>query len=619
MDRVSPKPVRFFDPLLELVGLRLLLWVGVCVVVLRGALFVDPHKVSGHYDEHYFFARDDIARITFVDFGQLPAWNPYFCGGAPNAANPQDQAFAPDFLLRIVFGTGPGRHLALFLFVMLGLEGTYRLARRHGTSALGAATAALAFAVSGRFFFMVQFGWLNMFGFELLPWAILGYERARRSLGHALLGGGAVAWMLLNGGTYTVPFTALALSALALWDTGVVLFGAVAPEETRKLRYRLLDPWIALAKVGAIAGGLSAVKLFPMLEVIREHPRIWEHPAIIGPIGVLESLVVSHGHGGDYASESYIGLGVLLLAAVPLFFGDRGAARPLALTALFGGLSMGNMAAEGDVSLYGFLHLFPIYGQLRNPERYTIVLCLFVALALGRTVMLFEGGPLEVVVRLVHRVRPARGWVPGRIARTVLGLVGTVGALAIGLAVANDLARENNVKRDLFVQDAPLAYRAEFRQSRGNRWDAHVWPRASLGTLLCFEENPFPQSDALRGDLAAEERGATDAIKVQRRAWTPNVIVLDVDAAEGGLVLVNQNWHVGWTADVGQVVSERGLLAVRVPAGHHTLTLRFKSRALTLGLWLSVATIALLIGLAARGRRKARAETASPTPSVVSA
>ena len=606
MARVSPKPVRFFDPLLDLLGLRLLAWVGVCVVVLQGALFVAPHKVSAHYDEHYFFARDDIARITFVDYGQLPAWNPYFCGGAPNAANPQDQAFAPDFLLRVLFGTGPGRHLALFLFVMLGLEGTYRVARRHGTSALGAAAAAIAFAISGRFFFMVQFGWLNMFGFELLPWAILGYERARRSLGHALIGGGAVAWMLLNGGTYTVPFTVLALGALALWDTGVVLFGPVPEGEARKLRFRLLDPWIAIAKVGVIAGGLSAVKLLPMLEVIREHPRIWEHPAVIGPIGVLESLVVSHGRGGgDFASESYVGLAIVMLAIVPLFFGDRGAARPLALTALFGGLSMGNMGTENDVSLYGFLHLFPIYGQLRNPERYTIVLCFFVALALGRTVMLLEGGPLEVVVRLVHRVRAGKPpWAPGRVARTVLGLVGSVSALATVLALANDLARENHVKNDLFVQDAPLAYAAPFRQSRGNRWDAHVWARASLGTLLCFEENPFPQSDALRGDLEAEERGDSPDIVVTRKAWSPNVIVLDVDAPHEGLVVVNQNWHRGWTSDVGQVVSERGLLAVRVPPGRHHMTIRFVSRALQRGLFVSLATIAALIAIAARARRR---------------
>lgn len=603
MTRLAPNPVRFFDRILAIGGLRCLLWLAFAANMLSGALAVDPQRVSSHYDEHYFFARDDIARISVVDYHQLPAWNPYFCGGTPNAANPQDQALSPDFLLRILFGTGPGRRLAVLLFVMLGLEGAYRLARRHGTSELGAALTGIVFAASGRFFFMFQFGWINMFGFQLLPWAILGYERASRSLGSAMLGGGAIAWMLLNGGTYTVPFTVMTLVAIALWDTARSLLG---PEP----RPRLYEPWLALVKVGAIAGGLSAMKLLPMLEIIHDHPRTWNEPSVVGPINVLEGLIVNHGHGGsEYASESYVGMFVLVAALAPLFFRDRGAIKWLVLALLFSVLAMGNMGAENDVSLYGTLHHLPIYSQLRNPERYSIVVCLFLALAVGRALMLVEEAPLEVIVRLRARFWPKRPWAPGRVARGVWGALGSVLALGVALGLAFDLWRENRVRRDLFSQDEPLAYAAPFHQSRGNRWDAQVWPRASLGTLLCFEENPFPQSKALRGDLEAEERAEDPAqATVERRSWSPNVIDLHVVAASEATVLINQNWHKGWTADVGAVENRDGLLAVRVPAGTHELRLRFRSRALALGLIVSLLTALLLAALAGRTLRRRRAD-----------
>lgn len=591
-------PARFFDRVLEVPGLRFLLWLAFCALLLRGALAVDPHRVSGHYDEHYFFASDDIARISVVEYGQLPAWNPYFCGGAPFAANPQNQALSPDFVLRVLFGTGPGRRLAILLFVLLGLEGTYRLARRHGTSPLAATVAAIVFAASGRFFFMIQFGWINMFGWQLLPWAILGYERASKSLGSAVLGGGAIAWMLLNGGTYTVPFSVLALVALAIWDSGRALFGA--PHAGVRLR----DPWIGLMKMGLVTLGLSAAKLLPMLEIIRDHPRTWDQPSLVGPTGVLESLVLGHGRGGgDFASESYVGLGVVVLAIAPLFFFDRGVVKPLALAALFCTVAMGNMGLTSDVSLYGIIHLLPIYGQLRNPERFTVVVCLFLALAAGRGIMLLEGGPLEVALRFWRRVRPSRPWTPGRRARAVFGLIGGAAALGVGVAIALDLARENRVKTDLFVQDAPLAYAAPFAQSRGNRWDAQVWPRASLGTLLCFEENPFPQSGALRGDLEHDERAEDPTLaRVERTAWSPNEISLAVDAKSPSLILVNQNWHASWRTNVGTIENSDGLLAIRVPAGAQTVTLRYRNTALHVGVFISLATVLALTALYIRRR-----------------
>ncbi|MEO6420510.1 MAG: hypothetical protein ABIP39_13925, partial [Polyangiaceae bacterium] len=147
-------PARWGDRLFQLLGLRLVVWCYFAALLSGGALR-QPFNVTPHYDEHYFFAHEEAARISINRYHELPAWNPYYCGGIALAANPQDVTFAPDFVLRLLFDTGPGRRLAILLFIVLGLEGMYRLARRHDCSALASVAAAIAFAGSGRFFFML--------------------------------------------------------------------------------------------------------------------------------------------------------------------------------------------------------------------------------------------------------------------------------------------------------------------------------------------------------------------------------------------------------------------------------------------------------------------------------
>jgi len=339
---------------------------------------------------------------------------------------------------------------------------------------------------------------------------------------------------------------------------------------------------------------------------------------VVGPINVIESLLI-RGGGGHYAGESYMG-GFLIVAAIfPLFLRDAKVIRPLAVAALFFALAMGNLGPKNDLSIYSVVHSLPVYSQLRNPERFTFVVCLFLALSIGRLSGHIEGAPLALAQRLRARFRPTKEWVPGRIAHFVTGTIGGLGAVAFVVGVAFNLVVANRVSMELFAQDPPLFFEgATFRQSRGNRWDAQVWPRAQLGTLLCFDENPYPQSAALRGDLPAEERAEDASLAtVKRIAWTPNSITLDVQATTEARVLVNQNHHRGWQSNVGRVESKDGLLSVVVPPGQHVVRLRYRSTLLIVGVCISLATLlglAALGGMALRTRWKQRRSRTKTSP-----
>src|SRR6185295_10167956 len=158
----------------------------------------------------------------------------------------------------------------------------------------------------------------------------------------------------------------------------------------------------------------------------------------------------------------------------------------------------------------------------------------------------------------------------------------------------------------------PLPYNDEFRQARGNRLDADVWPFAHRGSLHCFEEHQLFESPYLRGDLAQEEYGAPNTdTKVERLSWSPHKIVLKVTSSAAGRFLVNQNHSRAWHTDVGELRSDGGLITVDVPAGEHIVTLTYSDWHITLGALVSLLTIGLIawrgyLRLRARGQALAR-------------
>jgi hypothetical protein len=136
-----------------------------------------------------------------------------------------------------------------------------------------------------------------------------------------------------------------------------------------------------------------------------------------------------------------------------------------------------------------------------------------------------------------------------------------------------------HAEQRLMVDTPPVVLR-DFHQARGNRWVAAYYPFMSRGSLACFDDYNVAQSPDLRGDLEQEEYLVDPgAGTVERLEWSPNHIRLQVKLLRAARLHVNQNWHAGWRASVGAVVSDNGVLAVDLPAGEHDVELRFLPRS----------------------------------------
>lgn len=102
-------------------------------------------------DAQVLWLSEDQARRSLLDFGQLPLWNPEFCGGMPSLGTPQARFTSPTFLLTLLFGTTRAEPITVFVMVVLGLFGTHLLAREHGARQFGATLAAPVFGQMGLF------------------------------------------------------------------------------------------------------------------------------------------------------------------------------------------------------------------------------------------------------------------------------------------------------------------------------------------------------------------------------------------------------------------------------------------------------------------------------------
>lgn len=606
--------VRWPDRVFAMTSLRLILWVAIVLFTHEGILS-DPFKLADWMDDHQFYSWEQSDRTTLLRYRQLPAWNPFWCGGTAGIAAPEDPFLGPDFLLRLVFGVAHGRRLAIMLLVVLGFEGMYRLCRRFDSSAVASAFAAVVFGTCERFVSFIHDGWVNFMGFELIPFVLYFFvegtwgpagdgispEECRRRMFRArFLGAFFVAWLVMSAGTYPTPYSMLAVGYLTIALSVHASFNQTVPEQasTEPRRWRALlrspglAPWVSALTIGGVALALSAGKMLPTLSFVRQFPRVFT------PVEAHPAAEVFTSFWGKYSA-------VAVLAFVGVVTADTAAGIFLAGALLFFAFQMGD---HGPGSPFHLLKSLPIFGQLRFPHRFLVMVLLFASVAASRGITRIEDAvPVvakrasEALLALLRRLTGAEPRpYPAGVSWAFVGLGALLAYLGLRPHTTEILTSIRIRPGTMYVDEAPRPFDGPFRQSRGNRRDVHLFTTANLGSMYCVAGNPLPESALLRGDLPAEEYPQDPSkATVKRLEWTPNEITLEVNAREPTTVLVNQNWAPQWTASVGSVKSFEKLLAVDVPAGKSVVVLAYKDRFLTFCLFLSLASglgVALVFG-----------------------
>ncbi len=123
--------------------------------------------------------------------------------------------------------------------------------------------------------------------------------------------------------------------------------------------------------------------------------------------------------------------------------------------------------------------------------------------------------------------------------------------------------------------------------------------------------------EILRGDLVALDPGSLDVLPERAprppspctiTAWAPGSVSLRCAAASAGLAVLVEQWTPGWEATVdgrpaAVIAVNRMMLGTPVPAGGHTVRLRFRTPGQGAGLGLAGLGVALVLALWAWSRR----------------
>jgi hypothetical protein len=568
----------------------------------------------GFWDWDIFLSNFEAARVTVVDYGEAPGWNPYMRGGESLVAHPLLPLATPAFLAMLLLGTIPGVKLWIVVRLFAALYGAYRLGVRLGLSRWGAITVGVFFGFASTYAQRVGHGHWNLAAFVFLPLVLhAGLDAVRPA--HWAARAWAAVWlalMFLDGGPYAFALGAIGLGVAALVGVG-----------RRAWRSALAGA----ATVGALALALSAVKLLPVMAT-------WgglESPVPYGS-GVLldfydpdflppasEFLYAAwidreqSNLPGRFATfhinvGAYVGVLGLALAAMGVACG--GVARR---AVLFGlpvlWLSMG---ASAPFNLWELLVRLPVVRSMTVPAKFTPGYLLALAVAAGVAV--------DFVWRHLAQ-RPRLRWLAP--------------ALAIGLALDLVLVSWPLFGHAFPIEPIPVE-RGAFHQVSTSPYELEYYRRV----LLPVGERPFTQEPkhSLSANLPAVRAnlGVLDTVSGTRLTtqvhtrpdpggslllvhrspipgrppelldWSPNTMRIRLDPRRGGRLVVNQNHHRGWEASTASaplrvVPHGPGLLGVELGPGVGEVQLQFHSTPFAQGA--AVSLVAAAVALAAIVRR----------------
>ncbi|MGA9723653.1 MAG: hypothetical protein WBQ86_14435 [Candidatus Binatus sp.] len=519
--------------------------------------------VNGDWDEET--ALRWVAYQTTFHFRQFPFWNPYKCGGMPMLGNPEAIVATPFLLLDMATGPTAGVYLQIVLHMALGFAGCYVLARVMGLGALAGLVLASVFLSCSWLYLQLSLGNLQLsLPIAYWPWILalffVGIDRRRFA---PLAVGGVTLALTATEGNYTFIYA-------------VILVAVLSP--VIALTRRSIWPVIAGIVLVVFGAAVGAIKLLPVAEFLALYPRVgWAGPDA-DTLSMIPTFLFSRNQ--DLYREipglfvfacygAYVSPAFALLAVLGLLTGRLKTLPWVVAAIVFLLLARGN---TGPYCALMLLRRLPLFGNLAFPTRfiYPFVLALGAIAAHGA----------DFVCR---RTKP---WGP-----RAIGAV-----LIIGLSDAWLVGPPN--LRYLFHYPAPTAqYASQFRQFWSDNTQVMTdYNESNLGAVHCYGSASIPPS--VVGYNQANYSGEYHLVgpgQITQIEWTPNQLRYHVSATAPTELVVNQNYFPGWRVErgVGDLASQDGLLAVRLPAGSQDITLRFLPQHL------AVAVTSTLLGLIA--------------------
>jgi hypothetical protein len=566
------------------------LWLGAVYLSLSALmcapLFAVPNGAGWlDWDQHLFYYASVLKSV--VAYGQLPFWNPWYCGGNVLWQNPQVALLSPVYPLALAVSLPLAMKVNILLHYWIGFVGMHLLLRRVvGLRSLPLTIfLATTYVCCGAIALHLGEGHSTFLPAFYLPLQLFWLVRAINggTVRHALLAGALLSLAIWNGGLHIVP----------MMTVGIGAFASVAAILLRSWRPLLLG---CLCGVAGIA--YAAPKLVPMVAFL-ESDRFHDERVLGVPDSMTvemvrhayvdrnqERLVKLEGQAyGWHEYGNYIGwpAAILIVASlIWIFLRPRppGEWMPTALavaTVVLFAVALGEFFRFSPAVL---LRSVPLMSRFRIPSRYTIA------------VVLFGVTSAACMLRDLAVDSPARASVKWIVAIACL-------------AAAGDIWVQNSRYFELPFHGAPLDRGFQFMQ----RADAPIdddtinpyqgdapMLRAMMNgraTFHCYEPLRLVQL----ADPGLPMVFSEGPLQLAKTTFTPNRIdVAIAGSGESSRLLINQNYVAGWRSSLGPVEPDprHGNLSIAAQRGAHgTYSVGFVPPGLYVGWAIFAAALAI--------------------------
>ena len=560
--------------------------------------FTAPLLVTGHQlgiqDWDVLLLYHAAVLKSVYEYGVLPFWNPWYCGGNVLWQNPQVALLSPTYLFTLITSLPFAMKLNIFIHYLLGFAGMHILLTRALRLSYWPAVLFLGsvFVLAGGMVMHLAVGHATFLPYFYLPWLLFFFLQALTTgrLRYVVAAGALVAVAIYNGGIH--------MSFMA--GMGLACFAGAASLVRRDWR-----PLAMLAGVGILAFLFAAPKLLPVQAFVG-NPRTIDtrNPpardamsaemvmrAFLDPFQFRRLRV--NGQGADWHEYgNYIG-SAAALAIVASFLWilwrrpwqrERWVEAALAATAL--GLFLLGLGEFGALAPFEIVQQLPVASRFRLPSRYLLVFVLF---AVAMIAAVLRDVPVE-------RLGEGKRFV----------------TIVLVLATAS-LAYWNHIQFEGVFHMPPLQSSFSFlarpeqpvvdatTPGWGGDRDSPML-RAMMqnrAVLFCYEPFVLPGGvDPSRAMIFPE-----DDVRLEDIEFAPGRIGFRALSPGGGRVFLNQRYVEGWHSDAGDftVHPDNGLAYVSLPAGAAG---RFTFWYAPPGLFSGILLCAAGIGLSAAAWRR---------------
>jgi len=552
-------------------------WVGAGIIVcVFSVLATLPYLYRigdwGIFDWDYRHSLSYIYQTSIREYHQFPLWNPYICGGSAALGDPEFAFFTPSFLLQFIFGVENGTGLAITLGFMVTGIGMLFLAKTLRLEPFSALLSASIVVFSTALSLKVTEGHTTIvFAFMWVPWILFAWITAYKANskiynGWIFLCAVFLSLALLQGGIYILSYTVLAFAALCVL--------------AHKKKHALQISWHACVWML----GLTAFQLIPTLFWILEFP----DQAFVGSAYTFTNFwdiffgrylqnvyVIKNQLSRWHEYGAYVGYGVFTLIIVGISYIKQSRIVRILVIGVVLSLAVSSLGPFFEPTLQ-YLQFLP----RSNISRLVLFTLLFGGLLAGYGMK-----------RLIHILPPQLSFIPVIIAGFIC-----IDLLSIQYMVAEQGFSIPRLEQIIPNSPKPISHTTDTFDYRINSSDT---PRAYAAILKGYGTSSFcsvigPKPAVTTTEITSANSQYiwtnTDA-ETQLLTWTPNKIIFSYEADEDSDIFINSNNAHGWKTSVGFIQQKNPILTIHVPAGKHTVTVKYQPPGMLVGIAISLITV----------------------------